>query len=69
MVKQTLISFKCDSDQLEKLDHVCSGLGVKRNKLLNFLVFYGNLMLEDTKLLSLMSVYERVKYFEFMSKR
>lgn len=40
MVNQTLISFKCDSDNLQELDSLCDSLGVKRNKMLNFLVRY-----------------------------
>ena len=67
MVSQTLISFKVDSSQLEEFDRICVGLGAKRNKLLNFLVWYANKMFHDTSKLNCMSVYERYKYFVFMN--
>lgn len=58
MVKQTLISFKVDSDQLEKLDHWCELLGVKRNKLLNFLVVFGNNMFLPPQDVGMMHAYQ-----------
>lgn len=69
MVSQILISFKIDDNQLKKLDIICSKLGVKRNKLLNFFVVYGNSMLSDTEKLRMMSVYERCMYLNFMNKK
>ena len=69
MVNQTLVSFKIDSRQLAELDRICNSLGVKRNKLLNFFVVYGNTILKDTEKLRMMSVYERCMYFEFMNKK
>lgn len=57
MVTQTLISFKCDSDQLAQFDKLCCDLGCKRNKMLNFLVVYANSMLSDPYRLNLVRAY------------
>lgn len=57
MVKQTLISFKVDSDQLALLDATCVKLGVKRNHLLNFLVAYGNQTFESYEKFKLIQAY------------
>ena len=59
MVNQKLISFKCDTGQLEIFDRLCSSLGVKRNNLLNFLVFYANNQLKDSVKLNLLIAYSR----------
>ena len=57
MVNQTLISFKCDSSQLELFDALCIKLGCKRNKLLNFLVSYANITLNEPNKLALLCAY------------
>lgn len=59
-INQTPISFKCDSSQLELFDDLCKQLGVKRNKLLNFLVVYANVCLNDPQKLFLLEQYSRV---------
>lgn len=68
MVSQTMISFKVDTSQLEEFDRTCSGLGIKRNKLLNFMVFYANRMFRDFDKFRIMNVYDRCFYSEFMGE-
>ena len=58
MVTQKMISFKIDANQLDNLDRLCSETGVNRNKLLNFYVLHGNMMLQDVPRLALLSVYQ-----------
>lgn len=58
MVKQTLIAFKIDNDQLVKLDRWCELLGVSRNKMLNFLVFFGNNMFLPPEHIGMMHAYQ-----------
>lgn len=60
MVTQKMISFKVNVDQLETFDDTCRLLGVKRNKLLNFLVYYANVNLSDPNKLALLISYSNV---------
>lgn len=58
MVTQKLISLKLDINQLEQLDKTCRSLGINRNKFINFLVYYGNFMMKDSKNMALLSSYQ-----------
>lgn len=57
MVTQSMISFKVDSSELLKLDTLCASLGIKRNKMLNFLVFYANRMFSDSDKYAMIAAY------------
>lgn len=57
MVTQSLITFKCDSDQLLLFDKLCLDLGVNRNRMLNFLVHYANLQFNDPVKFQLLRAY------------
>lgn len=63
-VSQTPICFKVDTGQLVLFDELCNRLGVKRNKLLNFLVIYANVCLNDTTKLFLLEQYSKVCFDE-----
>ena len=64
MVTQTLISFKCDRDSLGEFDSLCESLGVKRNKMLNFLVKYACLSLRDVDKLNLIRAYSSISFVD-----
>lgn len=57
MITQTAISLKLDTDQLQLFDELCAKLGTKRNKMLNFLVFYANQQLKDVEKLNILRAY------------
>lgn len=59
MVNQTLISFKVNSDNLQRFDLLCDSLGIKRNKMLNFLVEYCLYQMNDVSKFGILLAYSK----------
>lgn len=64
MIKQKLISAKLDESQLQRFDDLCHDFGIKRNKMLNFLVSYANSQLSVWKQIEIMRAYAMVDFDE-----
>ena len=62
VVTQTAVCLKLDTVQLEKLDLLCSKLGCKRNKLLNFFIERGISAFGEPKDLILTSIYGSIEF-------